>query len=122
MSRERGAQAGGGPVWIARLVWGLVLAGFVIHFVPGLGLVTGYSVIAGGPSKLFVIIAFALFVLSFATVGALVASRLAGNPIGWLQVWRRDWWSPALAALPGIWWPLTWPGSRCMTRGRCWVS
>jgi signal transduction histidine kinase len=84
MSRERGAQAGGGrPAWIARLVWGLVLAVLLIHFVPGLGLRTWSSVIAS-PSKLFVTIAFALFLLSSATVGALVASRLAGNPIGWL--------------------------------------
>jgi len=66
------------------LVWGLVLAGFLIHFVPGLGLRTWSSGIAGGPSKLFVTIAFALFLLSSATVGALVASRLPGNPIGWL--------------------------------------
>jgi hypothetical protein len=66
------------------LVWGLVLAGFLIHFVPGLGLRTWSSVIAGGPSKLFVTIAFALFLLSSATVGALVASRLPGNPLGWL--------------------------------------
>src|SRR5438034_6073407 len=56
MSRERGAQAGGGPAWIARLVWGLVLAGFLIHFVPGLGLGSG----ASGPGGPFVIIAFAL--------------------------------------------------------------
>src|SRR6266513_5427666 len=75
VSGERGGQLEGRwPAWIAMLVWGLVLAGFLIHFVPGLGLGAN----ASGPDGLFVITAFALFVLSFATVGALVASRLAG--------------------------------------------
>jgi signal transduction histidine kinase len=83
MSRERGAQAGGDrSAWVARLAWGLVLAGLLIVSVPGLGLGAGFDI--GGPSGLFVTVAFVLFVLSFATVGALVASRLPGNPIGWL--------------------------------------
>jgi len=59
----------------------LVLGGFLIHLVPGVGFGSGAH---GGPSQYFVLIVFVLFLLSFASVGALVASRLPRNPIGWL--------------------------------------
>ena len=81
MSGGRDSHLGGRwPAWTARALWGLAVGALLIHFIPGLGFGTGPS----GPSAAFVTIAFALFVLSFATVGALVASRLPRNPIGWL--------------------------------------
>jgi hypothetical protein len=76
------------------LVWGLVLAGFVVHFVRGWHSGTWYSVVASDLSRLFVAVAFALFMLSFATIGALEASRLAGNPIGWLLLGSALAWRP----------------------------
>jgi signal transduction histidine kinase len=70
------------PVWAARCLWGLVVAALLIHFIPGHGYRSATS--EGGLSQLFVTVAVAVFLLAFATVGALVASRVPGNPIGWL--------------------------------------
>src|SRR6266702_1697561 len=76
-----GGGRGSAPTWIAGSLWVLVLGGFLIHLVPGVGFGSGAH---GGPSQYFVLIVFVLFLLSFASVGALVASRLPRNPIGWL--------------------------------------
>ncbi len=76
-----GGHRGSAPTWIASCLWVLVLGGFLIHLVPGFGFA---SAIRGGPSQYFILIVFALFLLSFASVGALVASRLPRNPIGWM--------------------------------------
>jgi signal transduction histidine kinase len=82
MSRVHGAQRRRRLGWVARSAWGLVVAALLVHAIPGLGFSPPGSV--GGPSQLFVIVANVLFVLAFATVGALVASRQPGNPVGWL--------------------------------------
>ena len=74
MSRAYGVQRRRGLLWLARSAWVLVVATLLVHAVPGLGFSPPGSV--GGPSQLFVVIAFILFVLTFATVGALVASRV----------------------------------------------
>jgi hypothetical protein len=66
----------------ARCLWGLVLAALLIHFIPGQGYRSATS--EGGLSQLFVTAAVVAFLLAFATVGALVASRVPGNPVGWL--------------------------------------
>ena len=82
MSRTHGDQRRRWPVWAARCLWALVVAALLIHVIPGLGYRTATS--EGGLSQLFVTAAVVVFLLSFATVGALVASRVPGNPIGWL--------------------------------------
>ena len=69
-------------MWAARCLWGLVVAALLIHFIPGQGYRSATS--EGGLSQLFVTAAVMAFLLAFATVGALVASRVPGNPIGWL--------------------------------------
>ena len=69
-------------VWAARCLWGLVVAALLIHFIPGQGYRSATS--EGGLSQLFVTAAVVVFLLAFATVGALVASRVPGNPVGWL--------------------------------------
>jgi signal transduction histidine kinase len=60
-------------------VWALVVVAYAVHFVPG---VRGAG--AQDDSGVAVRLVFGAFVLSFATVGALVASRKPSNPIGWL--------------------------------------
>ncbi len=104
MSGTGGGRASA-PAWIAGSLWVLVLGGFLIHLVPGVGFGSGAH---GGPSQYFVLIVFVLFLLSFASVGALVASRLPRNPIGWLLL------GAALGATPL---PSAWRRSRCTTRG-----
>jgi len=82
MSRVHGDQRRRRPVWAARCLWGLVVAALLIHLIPGQGYRSATSV--GGLSQLFVTLAVVAFLLAFATVGALVASRVPGNPVGWL--------------------------------------
>jgi signal transduction histidine kinase len=82
MSRAHADQHRRWPVWAARCLWGLVVAALLIHFIPGHGYRSATS--EGGLSQLFVTVAVVVFLLAFATVGALVASRVPGNPIGWL--------------------------------------
>jgi signal transduction histidine kinase len=82
MSRARADQRRRWPVWAARCLWGLVVAALLIHFIPGHGYRSATS--EGGLSQLFVTVAVVVFLLAFATVGALVASRVPGRPIGWL--------------------------------------
>jgi signal transduction histidine kinase len=82
MSSVHGDRRRRWPVWAARCLWGLVVAALLIHFIPGQGYRSATS--EGGLSQLFVTVAVMVFLLAFATVGALVASRVPGNPIGWL--------------------------------------
>jgi signal transduction histidine kinase len=82
MSRTFGDQRRRRLAWAARGLWGLVVAALLIHLIPGQGYHSATS--QGGLSQLFVTAAVVVFLLAFATVGALVASRVPGNPIGWL--------------------------------------
>ena len=119
MSRVPGDQRRRLLVWAARCLWGLVLAALLIHFIPGQGYRSATS--EGGLSQLFVTAAVVVFLLAFATVGALVASRVPGNPVGWLLLGSALAYTlataatglptPAPALLPGTSPMPTWPGS-----------
>jgi hypothetical protein len=130
MSRAHADQRRRWPVWAARCLWGLVVAALLIHFIPGHGYRSATS--EGGLSQLFVTVAVVVFLLAFATVGALVASRVPGNPIGWLLLGSALAYTlaasatglpaPAPALLPGTPPMPTWPGSRCTRRAWRWAS
>ena len=79
MSRAHGDQRRRWPVWAARYLWGLVVAALLIHLIPGQGYRSATS--EGGLSQLFVTAAVIAFLLAFATVGALVASRVPAKPV-----------------------------------------
>jgi len=83
MDRARGDRRRLRLAWAARGLWGLVVAVVLIHLIPGLGFRSASSS-GSALSQLFVVASVVLFLLAFATVGALVASRVPGNPVGWL--------------------------------------
>lgn len=65
--------------WLAWSIWAVVLATLVFTLVFGApGSVDHWTQIP-------VLVTFTLFVLAFSTVGALIASRRARNPIGWIM-------------------------------------
>jgi hypothetical protein len=71
------------PRWLIRLAW--ALWGFVVATLAADTLVAvvdwAGTVAQGG---VFIFVAFVAFVLTFSTVGVLIAVRQPGNPIGWL--------------------------------------
>jgi hypothetical protein len=107
-----------------------VLAALLIHFIPGQGYRSATS--EGGLSQLFVTAAVIAFLLAFATVGALVASRVPGNPVGWLLLGSALAYTLATAAtgLPAprasapAWYTADadLAGQRCTRRAWRWAS
>jgi MFS family permease len=67
------------PALCARALWVLAVAALIF------ALAYGAARSVDHPTQIPVLVTFALFVLAFATVGALVASRQPGNPIGWIM-------------------------------------
>jgi MFS family permease len=65
--------------WVAWSIWALVLATLVFTLVFGAARSVDHW------TQIPVLITFTLFVLAFSTVGALIASRRARNPIGWIM-------------------------------------
>jgi hypothetical protein len=67
------------PRWGAWVLWALAVAALVF------ALAYGAARSVDHPTQVPVLVTFAVFVLAFATVGALVASRQPANPIGWIM-------------------------------------
>jgi hypothetical protein len=67
------------PAWCAWALWALALAAVVV------AMVFGAAESVDHPTQVPVLVTFAVFVLAFATVGALVAARQPRNPIGWIM-------------------------------------
>jgi hypothetical protein len=65
--------------WFAWSIWALVLATLTFTLVFGAARSVDHW------TQVPVLVTFTLFVLAFSTVGALVASRRARNPIGWIM-------------------------------------
>jgi hypothetical protein len=65
--------------WGASALWLLAVVALVVV------VVAGASKSGDEPTLIPVLVTFAVFVLAFSTVGALVASRQPRNPIGWIM-------------------------------------
>jgi MFS family permease len=65
--------------WFAWSIWALVLGTLVFTLVFGAARSIDHW------TQIPVLVTFTLFVLAFSTVGALIASRRARNPIGWIM-------------------------------------
>jgi hypothetical protein len=65
--------------WLAWSIWAVVLATLVFTLVVGAARSVDHW------TQIPVLVTFTLFVLAFSTVGALIASRRARNPIGWIM-------------------------------------
>jgi MFS family permease len=65
--------------WFAWSLWAVVLATLVFTLVFGAARSIDHW------TQIPVLVTFTLFVLAFSTVGALIASRRARNPIGWIM-------------------------------------
>ncbi|HEV8571670.1 MAG TPA: hypothetical protein VGR49_01315 [Actinomycetota bacterium] len=87
--------------WVAWSIWALVLATLI------------FTLVFGAPrsvdhwTQIPVLVTFTLFVLAFSTVGALIASRRARNPIGWIMcasaiAYSIGGLSAATAQTPGV--------------------
>jgi hypothetical protein len=64
------------------IVWTVTVLGLVASPV----IVLSGDGVGGGSVEPLILVAFTLFVLGFATVGALIVSRHPSNPVGWLCV------------------------------------
>jgi cadmium resistance protein CadD (predicted permease) len=65
--------------WVAWSIWALILATLVFTLVFGAARSLDHW------TQIPVLVTFTVFVLAFSTVGALIASRRARNPIGWIM-------------------------------------
>src|SRR2546430_11249883 len=70
-------------LWLAWSVWAFSMVALLVPFAYRL---TGHRVAGFGdtPGSLAPFVTVLLFILSFATVGAVVAAKRPSNPIGWL--------------------------------------
>lgn len=66
-------------VWGVSALWLLALAALVV------AVVVGASESGDEPIRIPLLVTFAIFVLAFCSVGALVAARQPRNPIGWIM-------------------------------------
>jgi len=69
------------PRWASRVAWSV----FVVTVVSFAGALAVVFSGVGNDSSIAFVVAAGVFILSFAAVGALVASKRPGNPLGWIM-------------------------------------